>query len=87
MSAISSQDVINQLLEIERELIELESKFAESFETRERAFFEATQYKVQEIENDLNRIQYSFNEIEKTRIAEDDRNEYRKLDLEPQFQV
>lgn len=89
MSTISSEEIMNQLLELERELIELEEKFSESFEKRERDLFEATDRKFHEIESSINKVQNKFLQYEKSNSEK--RRKYKsshpKLDLEPQFQV
>ncbi|HWO76356.1 MAG TPA: hypothetical protein VNM69_10735 [Bacillus sp. (in: firmicutes)] len=63
MIAISSEEVIHQLLEIEKELIELEALFAESYEQREREFMELTNKRVQKAEGDLQAAQEQFQQI------------------------
>ncbi|MET3696074.1 hypothetical protein SAMN05877753_102393 [Bacillus oleivorans] len=66
MIAISSEEVIHQLLQIEKELIELEALFAESFEQREREFIELTNKRVQKAEGDLQTAQVQFEQIKET---------------------
>mgnify|MGYP001379748585 CR=1 FL=1 len=66
MVAISSEEVIHQLLQIEKELIELEALFAESFEQRERDFIESANKRVQQAEGDLQAAQKQFEQIKES---------------------
>ncbi|GAA0347965.1 hypothetical protein GCM10008967_42860 [Bacillus carboniphilus] len=86
MRTISSEEILNQLGDIERELEKLEEIFAVSFEEREKEFIQETNQRLHHIDLEINRINHRYIEMERNNSRKS-KSTRRKLELDPQFQV